>query len=355
MVTLGLFSLMGIYDRNTNPASVTRTTLDMVQLAEDMGFDTAWFSEHHFTNHSICPHALMMVAAAAQVTSRIKLGPGVTATAFHNPLRLVQEVAFADVLTEGRLVLGLGTGYQPFEFSTYNIDPARKYRRLMETWDILEQGLKTGFIDYQGEEFQVPEIQLPMRAAAAALPEIFVASRRPEVIERAARGGHTPFISFGHHGVDHVRPQVEALRAIWRRTDGALPEMPLAVQRYVYVTDSADDARHAAECVRNLTRANMSLATGEFARDGAFLRLMPFHDEPPLNNFLDKAVIGSAEHCAARLSEEMRAIGTTHLSCFMGFAGIGRRETLASLERFGTDVIPLLERDLPLRRAEAAA
>ena len=54
MIKLGLFSLMGLYDRNTSPASVIQTTLDMVTMAEDLDFDIAWFAEHHFTNHSIC-------------------------------------------------------------------------------------------------------------------------------------------------------------------------------------------------------------------------------------------------------------------------------------------------------------
>src|ERR1043166_1921599 len=107
MVKLGLFNLMGLYDRNTSPASVVQTSIDMVTMAEDLGFDIAWFAEHHFTNHSICPASLLMVAHCANEVAQIRLGPAVLVLPFHNPVRLVQEAAFADLLTRGRLVLGL--------------------------------------------------------------------------------------------------------------------------------------------------------------------------------------------------------------------------------------------------------
>lgn len=343
MIKLGLFSLMGLYDRNTSPASVVQTTLDMVAMAEDLNFDIAWFAEHHFTNHSICPDALMMVTRAVAATKRIRLAPGVLPLPFHNPLRLVQQVAFADLLSGGRLVLGLGCGYQPYEFSRFKIDPALKHEMMLEAWDILEQGLKTGRIEYDGKIFQIAPTELPMRPFGLGLPEIFVVSAHPAVVARAKRDGHTPFMSFGHRGLGPALEMRRKIREAWTAAGGDPDRMPLAVQRFIYVTESRSDALHAVECVRNLFRAERNLATSVFDKDGPFIRLMPFHDEPPLDDFLDNAVIGDAEYCAQKLTEEISAMTPTHLSCFMGLAGIGRRETLASMERFGSQVLPLLE------------
>jgi alkanesulfonate monooxygenase SsuD/methylene tetrahydromethanopterin reductase-like flavin-dependent oxidoreductase (luciferase family) len=349
MVTLGLFSLMGLYDRNTSPDSVVQTTIDMVVMAEDLGFDIAWFAEHHFTNHSICPSGLMMVARAAGPTSRINLGPAVLATPFHNPLRLVQEIAFADLLTGSRLVLGIGCGYQPYEFSRFNVNPADKYRIMMETWDILEQGLVRGHIDYAGTFFRVPPTELPMRPFGKSFPRAFVASFNREVVARVARGCHTPFMSFGLRGLEQAQASREAIDAAWKEAIGSSENMPLGVQRYIYVTDSKEDALHAAACVRNLARANRNLVTESLDKEGPFLRLMPFHDEPPLDDFLDQAVIGPAAYCAEKLALEIDTLKPTHLSCFMGFAGIGRSETLASMERFGSEVLPQLATRVTLR------
>lgn len=349
MVKLGLFSLMGLYDRNTSPASVLRTTIDAVRMAEDFGFDVGWFAEHQFTNHSICPSSLLMVAHCAAETKRIRLGPAVLALPFYDPVRLVQETAFADLLTHGRLTLGLGSGYQPHEFERYRIDPNERYDIMLEAWDILEQGMTSGVVDYHGTFFQIPRTELSMRPFGLAMPEVFVASCHPEVVARTARNGHTPFMSFGHRGLAAAVAFRNLIAERWHAGGGDPATMPLAVQRYIYVTDDENDARHAARCVRDLARAAVPLSTSAPTRDGPFLRLMPLNDEPPLDDFLDNAVIGPADYCAEKLRQEIEALKPTHLSCFMGFAGIGRRETLASIERFGCDVIPQLEGLLELR------
>ncbi|MFE0756759.1 LLM class flavin-dependent oxidoreductase [Inquilinus sp. NPDC058860] len=349
MVKIGLFSLMGLYDRNTSPASVLRTTVDTVRMAEDFGFDIAWFAEHQFTNHSICPSSLLMVAHCAAATSRIRLGPAVLALPFYEPLRIVQEAAFADLLTSGRLVLGLGCGYQPYEFDRYRVDSDQRHQRMLEAWDILEQGLTSGVVEHRGAIFDIPHTELSMRPFGLAMPDVYVASSHPAVVARMVRGGHTPFMSFGHRGLDAARGFRDLIAERWSAAGGDARRMPLAVQRYVYVTDDPEDARHAARCVRNLARAAVPLATAQPSKDGPFLRLMPLNDEPPLDDFLDNAVIGPANYCAEKLHQELEVLRPTHLSCFAGFAGIGRRETLASLERFGCDVIPQLEGIVELR------
>lgn len=351
---LGLFSLMGLYDKNTSPASVVRTTVDTVHMAEDFGFDIAWFAEHHFTNHSVCPSSLLMVAHCAAETHRIRLGPAVLVLPLHHPLRMIQEVGFCDLLTRGRLVLGLGSGYQPHEFDRFGVDPAQKYALMMEAWDILEQGLTHGVVEYEGAHFRVARTELSMRPFGLAMPELYVTSSHPDVVARAARGGNTLFMSFGHRGLAAAKGFRDLLAERWADGGGAVAAMPLAVQRYIYVTDDPRDAQHAARCVRDLARANNSLTRSQPSRDGPFLRLMPLNDEPPIDNFLENAVIGSADYCAAKLREELQTLRPTHLSCFMAFAGIGRRETLASMERFGCDVVPQLSDLLELQLETAA-
>lgn len=347
--TLGLFNLMGLYDRNTSPDSVLRTTVDAVCMAEDLGFDIAWFAEHHFTNHSICPSPLLMVAHCATQTKRIRLGPAVLALPFHNPLRVVQEIAFSELLTRGRFALGLGSGYQPYEFNRFRIIPENKHRMMLEAWDIIEQGLKIGSINYSGEFYEIARTDLPMRPFGLAMPEIFVATSHPDAVARAARGNHTVFMSFGHRGLAAAAAFRKSIAERWQAAGGDPDTMPLGVQRYVYVTDDADDARHAARCVRDLARAAVTLNTPSPSKDGPFLRLMPLNDEPPLDDFLDNAIIGPANYCADRLHQELETLKPTHLSCFMGFAGIGRHETLASIERFGCDVVPQLGTMIELR------
>jgi len=341
-ISLGLFNLMGLHDVNASAVAVARTTVDAVKMAEDFGFETAWFAEHHFTNHSICPSALLMIAHTAAATSRIRLGTAVLALPFHDPLLLVEEITFVDLLTKGRLVLALGCGYQPYEMARFGVEPANKHRVMLEIWDILEKGMRSGRIGHQGEFFSIPPTELAMRPFSIGGPEIFVVSSHPDIVARAARGGHTPFMSFGHRGLKEAVAFRDRIAARWEAAAGSAADMPLAVQRYIYVTDDKADAEHAARCVRDLARADRAFSIASAEDDGSFPRLMPLNDEAPLDDFLERAVIGPADYCAAKLRRELEALEPTHLSCFMGFAGIGRRETLASLERFGCEVIPQL-------------
>jgi alkanesulfonate monooxygenase SsuD/methylene tetrahydromethanopterin reductase-like flavin-dependent oxidoreductase (luciferase family) len=339
---LGLFNLMGLYDHNTSPTAVVETTIESVKMAEDFGFDIAWFAEHHFTNHSICPSSLLMVSRCISETKRIRLGPAVLALPFYNPLRIVQEVAFAALLAGGRLVLGLGSGYQPYEFDRFGTDIANKTELMLEAWDIIEQGLANGFVEFEGQFHHIRHTELPMTPFGLALPEIFVAGSDPRVVARAAQRKYTPFISFGHRGLAPAVAFRERLTELWEVGGGDAATMPLGVQRYIYVTDDPAEAQHAARCVRNLARASINLNTAQPTKDGVFLQLMPLNDEPPLDDFMDNAIIGPAGLCAEKLYREIDALRPTHLSCFMGFAGVGRSETLASMERFGCDVVPQL-------------
>ena len=341
---LGLFNLMGLYDRNSSPTSVVNTTIETVKMAEDFGFDVAWFAEHHFTNHTICPSSLMMLIRCINETRSIRLGTAVLALPFYNPLRLVQELAFADLMAAGRLVLGIGSGYQPQEFERFGVNIEDKNAISMEVWDVIEQALLTGHVEYFGKHVRIPSTELPMRPFGLSLPEMFVASSSAELIGRAARQNCTPFMSFGHQGLAPALGFRQLLAERWAAGGGDAGTMPLAVQRYIYVTDDESEAQYAAQCVRDLARAADCLSGRAPSRDGLFLRLRPLDNEPPLSEFMDNAIIGPPNHCAEKLGAEIESLKPSHLCCFMAFAGIGRTQTLTSMERFGDEVLPQLSR-----------
>jgi len=112
----GLFSLMSRRDAATLATRIVHDTVEQVRLAEQAGFAIAWFAEHHFSNYSLCPSPLLMAAHAAAVTTRIRLGTGVVVLPLYMAPRLLAEIGLVDTLSDGRLVLGVGSGYQPFEF-----------------------------------------------------------------------------------------------------------------------------------------------------------------------------------------------------------------------------------------------
>jgi alkanesulfonate monooxygenase SsuD/methylene tetrahydromethanopterin reductase-like flavin-dependent oxidoreductase (luciferase family) len=109
---IALFSSLALNDISQTPAEVMDGTRQAVRMADEMGFDTAWFVEHHFSAFSICGSPLMMAMHCAAITRNIKLGPAVLVLPLHEPLRMIQEIGMLDVASGGRAVVGIGTGHQ---------------------------------------------------------------------------------------------------------------------------------------------------------------------------------------------------------------------------------------------------
>ena len=92
-------------------------TVEMAAFADQLGFDSVWLAEHHFSSYGYCPNPLLMAVKLAERTKKARIGIGVMVVPFYHPLRLAEEIGMADQLTDGRLDLGVGRGYQPYEFN----------------------------------------------------------------------------------------------------------------------------------------------------------------------------------------------------------------------------------------------
>src|SRR5438093_13174217 len=104
----GIFNLMGAREQDKTAAQVFAEVAEQTRLADQLGYQTAWFAEHHFSNYCMCASPLMMVAHCAAITEKIRLGTAVVVLPLYNPSRLAAEIATADALTQGRATHGLG-------------------------------------------------------------------------------------------------------------------------------------------------------------------------------------------------------------------------------------------------------
>ena len=123
----GAFFLSGSPD-SEDPTQVFDRLSTYMTSAESLGFDSLWFAEHHFSNYGYIPNPLLMATKAASLTDEIRIGTAVLVLPFWNPLRVAEDIALTDHLTDGRLEVGVARGYQPFEFKRFGltIDDARE-------------------------------------------------------------------------------------------------------------------------------------------------------------------------------------------------------------------------------------
>jgi alkanesulfonate monooxygenase SsuD/methylene tetrahydromethanopterin reductase-like flavin-dependent oxidoreductase (luciferase family) len=342
---LGLFSLMTLRG-SSDGRQLIDETLEMVKLAEAIGFDTAWMAEHHFSNYSMCVSPLVMAAYCAGVTRTIRLGTAVLVLPLYHPVRMVEEMGLVDQISNGRLVVGIGTGYQGYEFDHFGINLEERVERSLEMADIIERFIASETFSHSGKHYMLKEMPICTRMLNGRRPDIYVAGAQPELVERAARDGWIPFITVGAQGTDVLARQRQYYEGIFAKAGKDPRSMPFAVQRYIYVTDSRADARDAAERILYVNRLAFSMRFNYQELDGAQLKPIPYKDEPTPEQIIDNVIIGSPEHCAARIVAEAQTVRMSDLSCFMQFGGMEGRRALRSLERFGAEVVPLLEREL---------
>jgi len=132
--------------------------LDQAVLAEQLGFDSIWVSEHHFLEEGYLPSLAAMLAVLADRTSVATLGTAVVLAPLHHPLRLAEDMAVVDQLSAGRLELGIAPGYRPEEFEVMGIPKSQRGRRTDETIELLKLAWRGERFSYESEHFKFKNV-----------------------------------------------------------------------------------------------------------------------------------------------------------------------------------------------------
>lgn len=343
----GLFNLMTYRDQSRAPREIYGDMRDQVLLAEQMGFDIAWFAEHHFTNFCISPSPTNVATYMAGQTSRIRLGTGVNVAPLYHPLRLIEDLILLDNLSDGRAVIGLGSGYQQYEFEKFGVELKNARQIFTETVDFVENVIQTGCAFGDGKFVKVPKTEFLVKFVQKR-PDIYIAgfTGDEEVQTKASKLGYVPFVVTGWNDVATLKAAHDRTEAVHRAAVGSDRPMPYAIQKYVFVTDSREEALLAADAARYVRRISMSMK-GKYAQiSNGYLKELPAEGEPPLEELVERMCIGSPERCAEKLVTDIKTLGATHVNCFMALPGIDPRIIRRSMERFGAEVMPLVAKAL---------
>ena len=354
----GIFSLASRRDAADAPAALIADAAEQTRLADSLGFSTAWFAEHHFSNYGSIPSPLTMAAYCAPQTRRIRLATGVVVLPLYAPARLLAEIGLVDAMSGGRLVVGVGSGYQPFEFERFGADLGEATARSLEMLDILELGLTRERFEYRGAHYELPPTQINVRPARR--PEIWLAGSAPELLRRAAERGY-PVMASGRTSGAGALAEARAAYATLRARTGRDPDrMDFACLTVAHVCDTRREALEFAENLRYQVRLGAGLRKREeILADDGLLREAPFPGEPSPEDIADAMMIGGPERCAERCVDLLRRARPCHVALYFRVGRVRQARALRSMERFAGEVVPLVEQALgPLSafapRAEAA-
>ena len=174
------FGQLMLCDRREGVSSQLRyeQLMEEVVLMDNLGYWSVWFAEHHFDGYALIPDSLLWCAAAARETRQIRLGAGVVVLPFHHPVRVAEQAAMVDCLSDGRLILGVGRGYQPHEFAGFGQDLEESHQRYDQALTVLLQSLNETSFSYDSGEWKGEQVtawpkpvQSPMPMWGAAISE----------------------------------------------------------------------------------------------------------------------------------------------------------------------------------------
>jgi probable F420-dependent oxidoreductase len=183
-----------------------RGVLEQVVRAEALGWDDVWLSEHHFIDDGYTPSMLPLLAAIAARTERIRLGTSVLLLPLHDPVRVAEDAATVDVLSNGRLELGVAVGYRRGEFAGFGVPHGERGARMDEAVPVLRRLLRGERFSFKGRYYDYGELELHPRPVQAE-PRIWIGGFSLPAVKRAARLGDA-YIAIGP-----VRPLVDAYRS----------------------------------------------------------------------------------------------------------------------------------------------
>jgi probable F420-dependent oxidoreductase len=170
-------------------AQLYRDLLDQAAYAEELGFDSVWLSEHHFTDEGYLPSMPAVLGALSERTSRVRLGTAVLLAPLHHPLKLAEDLAVVDQLSGGRLDVGLAPGYRPKEFSVLDIPKRERGTRTDETIELLRLAWQGETFSYAGRHFQFSDVIVTPPPAQQPGPPIWIGGSSLAAARRAARYG----------------------------------------------------------------------------------------------------------------------------------------------------------------------
>ncbi|MGH7840391.1 MAG: LLM class flavin-dependent oxidoreductase [Candidatus Binataceae bacterium] len=326
-----------------------RETLEQIVLADELGFDTAWLAElHFFPPFSIMPAPLQVAVAAAARTRRIRFGTGVTLLPFHHPLRVAEEAAVADILTGGRLELGVGRGTIAVHFRGYGVPREESRERFEESLTIIRRAWASERFSYDGRFYQIPEISVAPRPLQKPHPPIRLAANSPDTAEFAGLNGYDVMVASPINPLPGFYDHLHKYRDGRERGGHDRAGGDVAALFFTCSADSLAQARAEYEpsmmhYFRTIGEQALLADKGQY--EGSYQYLREVRERALKMNWEaineTMALFGPPEECIRRAAAVHERGRINQLICWFNPGGrISHREVLASMERFASKVMP---------------
>lgn len=304
----GVLQFFAWPDRRVDLESVYAKAFDRIEIMDETGYDAVWLAEHHFSSYSICPSVHMMATHVAAHTQNLRIGTAVSLVAFYHPLRVAEEVALLDVLSNGRVNWGAGRGFDPTEFRVFDVPIQESAERFHEGVEIVLEAWRNERMSFKGKYWEFDDVEVLPKPLQKPHPPVWMAATSDGAIEWAAKAGHTIMLD-PHSSHARIAEKREFYRKTLEESGHSIEGREIPMARLIALGKTEEKAeaiaRRGAQWMfgtyLNLSRTrNVGPTSKEFGRE---------ENEDPLERYVNEVIIhGTPESVCdqlERLREEM--------------------------------------------------
>ena len=307
--------------------------LDQIALAEELGWECFWFTEHHFNLYGGPePDPAVFLAAAATRTSRIHLGSAISVLPLHHPIQIAEDYAMVDVLSRGRLEFGIGVGNTPGDFKIYGVPREEARDRFEEAGEIVAKAWAEERFSHQGRFWNFEDVAIYPRPVQRPTPPIWVAGHSAETLGWAGRHGFNIMITAHPYPPEHYPPGLNA----WREGLASIGVDPTdrhcKVHLRVWVDENAAKAKETAE--RAIIRYD------EISAASRGLKFEPSAYDWDGMLGAGRNVYGDPDQCIVAIQKSLANYEFDIFSATFNFGGIPHEQIKQAMRLFSKEVMP---------------
>ncbi len=348
---------------NCSDDRVWNEEIRLARLAADLGFDCLWSAEHHFNDYSFVPDNLALMTHLTALCPNIDVGTAAVILPWHDPLRVAENAAVLDMLSKGRLRLGLGRGLARREFEAFRLSMDESRARFDEAAPMIVNALKTGFMEGDGKYYKQPRIEIRPRPQHSFDGRIYAVASSEDSVDSAAKlGAH--IVMFTDRPWEMRLPQIEHGRDLHRKYHGTPPPTLMVTEFCVCGTnaDIEDEARRyqgkfvesnfyhyefLGEHFKTVKGYDAYQQKAEIARKGGL--------EGAVTGFMQAASWGSPDKILRGLEARRKVVGDFEMNVAFRFGGTPYEVSERGLRLFAKEVLPVVKSWKPAKAEKAAA
>ena len=326
--------------------------LRLGEVAADLGFDCLWSAEHHFNDYSFVPDNIHVMTHLAAKHPDIDVGTAAVILPWHDPLRVAENAAVLDLLSNGRFRLGLGRGLARREFDAFRLNMDESRERFDEAAPMIVDALKTGFMEGDGTYYKQPRVEIRPRPQHSFDGRIYAVAASEESIVSAARlGAH--IIMFADRPWEMRMPAIEQGRALHRDFHGTEPTNLMLTEFVICGTDLAQCEEEARQYQGKFVESNFH----HYEFLGDHFKSVKGYDsyqqkaeiaraaglEGAVEGFMKAASWGTPDKILRGLEERKKLLGSFELNVSFRFGGTPYDVAERGLKLFAEEVLPVLK------------